>query len=774
MAALASSISSSSLLSAEQKNAAIMNTERTFLTRTFQAALDGDFDTLRTQVESYQQQQQDQDQDQDATMVYSLSHVDIVSQFRDGNKRTALHFACQSSSRSTPTTIPDKKDIVQQILDWLLLLSSQQQPSTDSSCGSGSGSSSSSSNIPALLRMKDKEGLTPLMLAARFAADDPATAERRVLAIVLADAKSQQQIILSATTTATATATTIASWPKLGLQRSKVAGATALHYAAGCANATATTIQAITNVSGMAALMAFSKRGGTPLHWAACATASAASAASATKNDSASSSTTTIGALVNAMANAAITTTTTTTTTPTTEKANEDDSANDDDDSTRRRIALGNFIHASQLPSSSSDVDSDRILIPPAMHMACAALHQEHAMFLLQTCVDQHIALAPTLTFLLPPFQNSIVQMAADLNLLRFLDVLCNNEAVQLALQQEPAPPSASTLTATASSPTALSQSLSLWDWLRDYQNNQGLTALQMAAREGHVGCVWILMGAGSQQKHTEEDARRYTETFQKEHQEQQQDQQSSSNSAVIAKEQNDESSPSPVTGGSSSSVSQEEEQAAKAEAARLLLQSAPTTSCPEKAQAFKLQGNAHFAAQAWQEAIDFYSLAVQEDPTNAALYSNRSAAYHHLDMAAAATSSSSPKTMTDTSKQDNEDTANEKGTTDKEVAVGRTTTVAQQKALSDAWLCRALRPDWPKASFRLATALSAVGRFEDAAVAAWEGLQQDSENDELKKLLQDNVKMGREQHLLQYNKTQKSDRTTDVDDDDVKDKDQQ
>jgi cytochrome c-type biogenesis protein CcmH/NrfG len=38
-------------------------------------------------------------------------------------------------------------------------------------------------------------------------------------------------------------------------------------------------------------------------------------------------------------------------------------------------------------------------------------------------------------------------------------------------------------------------------------------------------------------------------------------------------------------------------------------------------------------------------------------------------------------------------------------------------------------------------------GRFEDAALSAWEGLQIDQDNDELKALLQKCVKRGRESY---------------------------
>lgn len=35
--------------------------------------------------------------------------------------------------------------------------------------------------------------------------------------------------------------------------------------------------------------------------------------------------------------------------------------------------------------------------------------------------------------------------------------------------------------------------------------------------------------------------------------------------------------------------------------------------------------------------------------------------------------------------------------------------------------VCRRLKPDWQKACYRMAVARLALGRFEDAALAAWE-----------------------------------------------------
>jgi hypothetical protein len=46
-----------------------------------------------------------------------------------------------------------------------------------------------------------------------------------------------------------------------------------------------------------------------------------------------------------------------------------------------------------------------------------------------------------------------------------------------------------------------------------------------------------------------------------------------------------------------------------------------------------------------------------------------------------------------------------------------------------------------------MAVARLGLGKFEDAALSAWEGLQQDQDNDELKTLLQKCVRKGRKEH---------------------------
>ena len=62
--------------------------------------------------------------------------------------------------------------------------------------------------------------------------------------------------------------------------------------------------------------------------------------------------------------------------------------------------------------------------------------------------------------------------------------------------------------------------------------------------------------------------------------------------------------------------------------------------------------------------------------------------------------------------------------------------------------MARTLKPDWTKACFRMAVARMALERYEDAAVSAWEGLQKDDSNSELKDLLQKCVRRGRKDHF--------------------------
>lgn len=84
-----------------------------------------------------------------------------------------------------------------------------------------------------------------------------------------------------------------------------------------------------------------------------------------------------------------------------------------------------------------------------------------------------------------------------------------------------------------------------------------------------------------------------------------------------------------------------------------------------------KEQGNAAFQANKYDEAINFYSQAINIDPDNHVLYSNRSASYLKADQ--------------------------------------------KSKALYDAEKCVALAPVWSKGYSRLGAAQQALRRFDKA-----------------------------------------------------------
>jgi len=331
-----------------------MSAERAFLTRLLESALKGDFLQLKTAVEDYCRQHDD------------ITATDVLTQFKDGKRRTALHFACQSMPVNS-----EEEDIVNQILlsNWL-----------------------PDSSLQIMLRIKDKEGLTPLMLAAQL--NDRRLTEKRVMTLIQVGTKAESSS---------------KTHSKLGLARSHT-GATALHYAAG-SGATAATIQAIYE-AGHVAVKTSSRQGGTPLHWA-CAVASP-------KNYS---------------------------------------------ETIQSLLDCGADINAS---------DSSQ-KIPPPLIMAIAAGNDCHAKLLLQQADEREIDLTPTLDFKLPGDVTAI-HMAADMNLVGALALLMdNNDKKKVASKK----------------------------------NAEGLSPLDLAAREGHVGCVMLLMPGDNI---SEQDARAFIE----------------------------------------------------------------------------------------------------------------------------------------------------------------------------------------------------------------------------------------------------------------------
>ncbi|KAL7204845.1 hypothetical protein ACSBR2_017870 [Camellia fascicularis] len=115
-----------------------------------------------------------------------------------------------------------------------------------------------------------------------------------------------------------------------------------------------------------------------------------------------------------------------------------------------------------------------------------------------------------------------------------------------------------------------------------------------------------------------------------------------------------------------------------------------------EEKKEIKLQRDAITPKQDMVEAIDF-------DPTDATLLSNRSLCWIRLGQA--------------------------------------------EHALNDAKACRALRPDWPKACYREGAALRLLQKFDEAANSFYEGVTLDPENKALVDAFREAVEAGRKFH---------------------------
>ncbi|GFR40723.1 hypothetical protein Agub_g1331 [Astrephomene gubernaculifera] len=107
-----------------------------------------------------------------------------------------------------------------------------------------------------------------------------------------------------------------------------------------------------------------------------------------------------------------------------------------------------------------------------------------------------------------------------------------------------------------------------------------------------------------------------------------------------------------------------------------------------------KAKGNAAFSAGNFEDAIKFFTQAIEVDPNNHVLYSNRSASQASLKNYAA--------------------------------------------ALADAQKCVSLKPDWAKGYSRLGAARYGLGEFEEAMEAYENGLKQDPANEQLKSGLEE------------------------------------
>ncbi|XP_022744477.1 ankyrin-1-like isoform X1 [Durio zibethinus] len=135
-----------------------------------------------------------------------------------------------------------------------------------------------------------------------------------------------------------------------------------------------------------------------------------------------------------------------------------------------------------------------------------------------------------------------------------------------------------------------------------------------------------------------------------------------------------------------------------------------PTSDLPEvapeakkKAAEAKVRGDEAFKRKDFHMAVDAYTQAIDLDPTDATLHSNRSLCWIRLGQV--------------------------------------------EHALTDAKACRALRPDWPKACYREGAALRLLQKYDQAANAFYEGVKLDPENKELVNAFREAVEAGRKFH---------------------------
>lgn len=116
-----------------------------------------------------------------------------------------------------------------------------------------------------------------------------------------------------------------------------------------------------------------------------------------------------------------------------------------------------------------------------------------------------------------------------------------------------------------------------------------------------------------------------------------------------------------------------------------------------------KSRGGDAFREKDFPAAIDCYTQALELNPNDETLLSNRSLCWLRLGNA--------------------------------------------ERALADAQACRALRPDWHKACYREGAALHMLQRFDEAANAFYEGVQLAPDNKELVDAFRDAVEAGKKLH---------------------------
>ncbi|KAL8246650.1 hypothetical protein R6Q59_007866 [Mikania micrantha] len=127
------------------------------------------------------------------------------------------------------------------------------------------------------------------------------------------------------------------------------------------------------------------------------------------------------------------------------------------------------------------------------------------------------------------------------------------------------------------------------------------------------------------------------------------------------------------------------------------------TAEAKKKAAEAKSRADDAFRRKDFLMAVDAYTQAIDFDPTDATLLSNRSLCWMRLGQA--------------------------------------------DRALADAQACRDLRPNWQKAWYREGSALRLMQKFDEAANAFYEGVKLDPENMELVHAFREAVEAGRQFH---------------------------